>query len=110
MKQSRQGESTRPLRGMIVIRPKLLDLSISDVESEVQDPGRGVPRPIRLGEKCKHIHQDKHEHPRPFFFLIDDYVIDVPRTMFSLLLCAGSAAYETGSIFKIPSALICKTS
>ena len=36
LKQSGQAEASRPLSGMIVIRPKVLTIPISEVENEVQ--------------------------------------------------------------------------
>jgi hypothetical protein len=95
----RNDESTRDLKGLIVLHPEELTAEIPNVETNLERvlneefPGevlRGRPNHlfIRVTPESSKGSKDKqtNEESRIPFFLVKDYVIDIPRTMFSLKL------------------------
>jgi hypothetical protein len=88
-------EDIRPLKGLIVIRPENFDQRIKQVEEallkELNDKFQGPKlakkkkKEIKRGKRGEIFIQTK-EGERTQFFLVDDWIIDVPRAMFSLAL------------------------
>lgn len=79
-------EETRDLKGLIVLRPKDLELSVEQLRDELQEAlNAEFPGEVRLGGRDSAVVRTK-EGERTAFFTVRDYVIDIPRTMFSLKL------------------------
>lgn len=76
------------IEGFIVFRPSRLDESIPDIEKALDDQLRksfGSSR-IKNGQnKDLIVHTDNGS--RTVFYVVDNYVIDIPRTIFSLRQC-----------------------
>jgi hypothetical protein len=86
LSQRREIDSSRVLRGMIVVRPQLLTDDITHMESGVTNILRShFEGEYTSGKDGRTLIKDKHGRPRTPFFVVRDYVIDIPRTMFSLV-------------------------
>jgi hypothetical protein len=92
-KQPDGSEEVRALKGLIVLRPDNLDQRINQLkEALLLELDANFPKPMPSEkEKVKEGKQNEifirtREGPRIPFFLIDDWMIDIPRTMFSLAL------------------------
>jgi hypothetical protein len=81
-------ETTRPLKGLLVLRPDSLAAEIPRVESDLRTSlDKSFPEEVRRGTPNQlFIRVGPKEGSRIPFFLIRDYVIDIPRTMFSMKL------------------------
>lgn len=83
-----ESESSRKLKGLIVLRPDNFDKRINTIEKELEKillthfPEDEVKRGKR-GVLTVETDKDGERVP---FFLVSDYMIDIPRTMFSLSL------------------------
>jgi hypothetical protein len=84
----KESETTRPLRGFIVLRPDRLTDKIPDIEARLAKSleghfGPGEVLPGKAGQLFVRLADRSSRIP---FFLVRDYMIDIPRTMFSLRL------------------------
>jgi len=84
-------EEIRPLKGFIVVRPENLDLRPYQVEENLEATLRSkysadeVKRG-KAGEVFIRVGREGEYETRIPFFLVKDFMIDIPRTMFSLAL------------------------
>ena len=90
--------ATREISGLIVVRPRLLNESIPDLErglKAVLERDFGIER-IRSG-KSQDLLVTTDKGTRTVLYTVDDYVIDIPRTMFSLMQCHRMRRLESHS-------------
>lgn len=88
-------ENIRPLKGLIVLRPENFDQRINQLDkallAKLEDRFQKGDSPEKLKKEIKRGKPDElfiktKEGVRIPFFLVDDWMIDIPRTMFSLAL------------------------
>jgi hypothetical protein len=80
-------ETSRPLKGLIVARPRLLTQEIVQFETELFRSLEKSFEPELSRFKNSHVYISINKHDggkRTPFFVVNDYAIDVPRTMFSM--------------------------
>jgi hypothetical protein len=81
-----QTEETRPLQGLIVLRPENLASRVEEIRVELEKRLLAeFPGEVLYGAPDK-LFIRTNEGARTPFFLVRDYLIDIPRTMFSLAL------------------------
>ena len=79
-------ENTSAIKGFIVLRPENFAHSIEEMREEMEERlVSRFPGKVKYGEPEKIFIRTK-EGARTPFFLVNDYLIDIPRTMFSLKL------------------------
>ena len=85
--RSRTKEEVHKLKGFIVLRPEDLSQRIDQMENKLSKEllAYFAQEEVKRGEPDKMFVRTK-EGPRIPFFLVRDYMIDIPRTMFSLVL------------------------
>jgi hypothetical protein len=78
-------EKTRDFKGFIVLRPNNFDSSIRSMEDALEEQlNSRFPGEVKSGKQEKILVRTVAAGDRILFFLVRDYVIDIPRTMFSL--------------------------
>lgn len=81
----RRPGSGRPLKGLIVLRPERLTDDIPTVERRLGERlRRDFPDGVVHDADDRRIVVQVDRQVKPHFFVVDDYFIDVPRTLFSL--------------------------
>ncbi|MBI1764292.1 MAG: hypothetical protein HYR56_22940 [Acidobacteria bacterium] len=79
-------EETRALQGLIVLRPENLASRVEEIREELEKRLLAeFPGEVLYGAPDK-LFIRTNEGARTPFFLVRDYLIDIPRTMFSLAL------------------------
>lgn len=79
-------EEVRELKGFIVLNPEGFNRRINTIEKNLWDVLSGeFPDEVKRGKQDELVIQT-NEGERIPHFLVKDYVIDIPRTMFSLAL------------------------
>jgi hypothetical protein len=79
-------EHRSAIKGLVVLRPENFASSIEEMREEMEKLlNSRFPGEVEYGEPEKVFIRTK-EGPRTPFFLVRDYLIDIPRTMFSLTL------------------------
>ncbi len=90
----REYETTRSVKGLIVLRPESLTAEIPEIEADLAEVLnrnfgaevlKGKPNHLFIRVRRQSISGTEDESRIPFF-LVGDYVIDIPRTIFSLKL------------------------
>lgn len=79
-------EEVRELKGLIVLHPENFEQKIGQVEKNLRDKlESSFSGGVKRGRRGELVIQTKDGERIPTF-LVEDYMIDVPRTMFSLAL------------------------
>lgn len=102
-KQTSKGKTidkVSPLKGLIVLRPENLTSSVMELKAHLEEQlTQQFPGEVQYGELEK-LFISTEEGVRTPFFLVRNYLIDIPRTMFSLRLSPRLERYSGSPTLK----------
>ena len=99
-KKEEVSEKISELKGLIVLRPENFASSINEMKIALEEHlNSRFPGEVKRGGPGK-IFIKTDEGERTAFFLVRDYLIDIPRTMFSLILSPRLERYTEDKSLK----------